>query len=1397
MKAQTKLVRIVTPPPIGVNNLLHGETLQATTTKALALQLQKSIPTSTARTVPHKVHLVTIHPSQPLVAYLLVPDGNTDAIKKKYHPKSVVVQHLKTRQVVYQISLNDITTTLFELDVLSKAAPPRQSKLLKDLGQVQGLQFVDPSTLYWSGFMEWGQQRGKDGVGGDGMANGGSTTSSGGAAMQRFSYLFVQFTNRIIILNLRRGSTHIVTQNRKPSMPKTFLPIQAHITQEMISGGSNGGGGGSSGSILISSNPLPISQHTMLVATTDGNLKVYDWSKKLVTKTFKNIIPIKQSKNDWIVYLCPTNKFLHYWNGIIAADGGSSTVGGGPSSSGGIGSGGTPGNGSSDGKALTKRFVMLTKKGVAYLTEMQMSANDPTVIEDIVTPPLARFDGGSVPTSMSKQDDDHSSMEHILMQYDAYRDILIWCAPAKSKSRLMVWDLNPSNMPEPDAKQKKKGEPVKPDPILVMQFPYEQISHAIFPGWLHESVPMDSMTCVAVTKEGECFQVLVAPLNSPGSTSMKNPFHAVTILSVDLNDIVQRDMQLPTDGPHSQVQLRVQSVYCPPLRDSSTFYLGTNMGLLVLRMVDGNLVPVPGPRHAHLSANVGSLGKSVLSVKNSEVIYGSLEPVGNSASTTSTTTALLSGNPIGEMKSTSNMVVYESPPPLHLPPEIHKRPVRLPPCFLPSPSRNYLCCFWKEEMRYEVLHIPTMLQRVSSRSDVGNKPLVASGNGVASFAWVGDEDVFGLLYDPEQDLALKVGIDLSAPQATLGKELANAAKNATDLRKLKELKRLKDIASVKTVKGSAQMLVGTAAKLKSLEGLREIAKDTGKVATGGVKGLTNLGVGTVKLTGKVAVGTVKGTTKVAVGTVKGTTKLAGDTVKGTAKVTVGTVKLGVKGTKKVTKGAVGGTTKITKSVANVASFGLLKRRQQKAQNEAGSGLASAEHDEDDEVQPNTANAPLDAVNENGGNDNNEEQLASEQLERKHPWVELRILAPDGTSPDAPGTQSSLGQLTLRSGNRNPPTVLFGGPVLCVASKLDEHDEGLAYFYTRRKGQDDTRASVYVSSGPAFPCPDLIAWDDEGRLCAVVIQSRVAVYLSEEPEFILLGTTRLGSSSDADVQVVSIRFIHGVLYCTTRSSVQCVFLGDLEGGICHLDTFTLVSSDVPVIPQTSLVTEYNSLTPPTIPMPLNHPTILGYQNGSLMLSTVTGLQAIPLNHPLLRIGTLIGAGHHSRAERWFDAVPEQDHEALATFLDRRGVPEMALQLTGLSLETTVDYCMKYGFTDRLEEVVDMFGIRGLRAVDMGRGVSSNSFGLEENGTSVVVCVGAYLLSQGRVELVRRLATECLSSGEDGKKEAFILASLLLSVDGSDSKRVLQRAVEDVDDSSDWLVGNYVREHVLTS
>jgi hypothetical protein len=337
---------------------------------------------------------------------------------------------------------------------------------------------------------------------------------------------------------------------------------------------------------------------------------------------------------------------------------------------------------------------------------------------------------------------------------------------------------------------------------------------------------------------------------------LKHPFSAVTVTRVQLPAVVKRDLELSEDSVH-QPNFKVQSVHCPSLRDSSTFSVGTSIGILQIKMT--NLLPfTTGTRIAHLSANMGIMGRAVLSVRGSQISYVPLD--------TTATTSADSAGPIGRLLTDQGSggsggtgsagkdratVVYESPPPLHLPPEIHKRPVRLPPLFLLSPSRGFLCCFWKEEMRYEVLSVPAMLERVTSRTSAlhaGTSPVVASGNGAASFAWVGDDDVFCLLYDPEQDLALKVGVDLSAPaDVGFGRELA-------DLTKVKELKKLKELTRLKTYKKGVKSMVGTAGKLKSLEGLRDLGKDTGKLGIGAVKLTGKLGLGTVKLTGKVRCG---------------------------------------------------------------------------------------------------------------------------------------------------------------------------------------------------------------------------------------------------------------------------------------------------------------------------------------------------------------------------------------------------------------------------------------------------------------------------------------------------------------------------------------------------------------
>jgi len=122
---------------------------------------------------------------------------------------------------------------------------------------------------------------------------------------------------------------------------------------------------------------------------------------------------------------------------------------------------------------------------------------------------------------------------------------------------------------------------------------------------------------------------------------------------------------------------------------------------------------------------------------------------------------------------------------------------------------------------------------------------------------------------------------------------------------------------------------------------------------------------------------------------------------------------------------------------------------------------------------------------------------------------------------------------------------------------------------------------------------------------------------------------------------------------------------------------------------------------------------------------------------------------------------------------------------------------------LEDVVETYGVVGLRMIDMGRGVTPNIFGQEEeiwnDVPSIVVCVGAYLLAHGRVELTRRLATECLrSGGEQGRRDAFFMGALLLPGHESDATRLIQRAVAEDDegqssasDSQKWLLGKFVK------
>jgi len=419
-----------------------------------------------------------------------------------------------------------------------------------------------------------------------------------------------------------------------------------------------------------------------------------------------------------------------------------------------------------------------------------------------------------------------------------------------------------------------------------------------------------------------------------------------------------------------------------------------------------------------------------------------------------------------------------------------------------------------------------------------------------------------------------------------------------------------------------------------------------------------------------------------------------------------------------------------------------------------------------------------------------------------PSVELKVLV--GVNKDAvelnlsvaPATARVLGTLPLRG--RHSPTCLFGGPVLCVGSLLQDKEssrmDGLAYFYSRRMNseENDQSASSYVSVGPALPYPDLVVWDDDGKILAVIVGRRIAIYLADAPNFTLLSTTYLGTAGETDAKVQSAKFVHGILYCSTQSSIQCIMLGNIENDeiICEAQSFTMLST------MSSLHSTQSSIQPIPQPMQLIKPSILGYLHGSLLVSSIHGVHAISLSHPIIRIGALLATGHHTRAQRWFDAFHPCHHEALAQFLDRRGFPEMALQLSGLPLESIVNYSLIYGLTEHLENALEVHGVEAFHMIDTGRGANGDC------SQSIVVCVGTYLLRYRKGDLVLQMANECLSFGEAGRKEAFMLGILLLNLYPSDARQLIGRAITEHAPrskplSETWRVAFYVNECILKS
>lgn len=975
---------------------------------------------------------------------------------------------------------------------------------------------------------------------------------------------------------------------------------------------------------IPSTNALPLTQTLLLVGCSDGTLKCFD---RALGKTMKSIKGL--GKGDWMVQLIPANPL--------------------------------------DQSLASKRMLTVTKKGAAYLIDIEVGENGAVEIK----PPLARFVGGW-------PENTDPILEFSLIKYDAARDWIVWFQPHSPSSVLYVWNLHALRKDFVLADPKLGG--VKPDPTL--HIPIQGNGHLIDPIQQAGAAWGDSSTTllfvnVSPTTGTLLLQAVMMPFTVQAQHTSQ-AVQSVTILEAHLPDLLARDagiMDLETQEIIDQLNgtLRIHSVRTQSLGPSSNeLLIGTNLGILLMQFP---VPPLNGARHIHFGAGLGSLGKSILTVQGSDVMYASLDT--------------LIANPVGFLEPKNLVDVYNSPLPVHMPVESQRKRLFRTGTYslIHSPSGTFVTLLWHAEYKYEILHIPSLLQRVGQVRGMNKAPdtrsaCVASDVGVTDFAWVGDQDIFAVLHVPGwHDLAA----ELTPPED-------------------------------------------------------EVTQSSGGIAVLGAS----------------------------VKNVAQTATLAATSIK-----TIATNKTVNKGLQK-------------------ASFGLLGRKKKKGKDQ-----------NDDDASELFSNAST------LGSMSVSTSVTTEAKAKKR-YVELRQLI--GVDPQAvelshsvaPATSSTIGELSIRGGKRNIPIALFGGPVLCVGTRSEDNhsEEGSAQFYSTKKGEKGDRAAAYSATGPTIPFPDMCAWDDDGRMCAVATDCRVAIYLLDGSNFVLLGAVRISSPSLPTAQISSLKFVHGALFCCTWNSVHLVLMGSLTHEICRLDSYLLASSDVPILSSDGLnpnddasLRFAGTLAPTPVCLPLIQPAVLGFQSGSLIVSSLRGVFAIPLHHPIVRIGLLLCSGQVERATKWLDAIPDCDHESMAQFLERRGYVDLALKyLPGISLETVVDLSMRYGDLPRLVEVVETFGARGLRAIDMGRGLSDNAFTGESNPQTVIVCVGAYLLGHGQIEVVRRLASECLRyDDEQGRKDAFFLGALMLPVNESDANRVISRAVESCSD--DWIIGKFVREFIL--
>jgi len=416
-----------------------------------------------------------------------------------------------------------------------------------------------------------------------------------------FSWLSVQTTSRILVLQLRKtqhSSAVILTPYSSASGSSPLGQYANKLTRQayFVSHVHEKALGATP-----SSNLLAIDTNTWLIGCSDGTLKAWDKTSHQPVKSIKGL-----GKGDWIVKILPANKYSNQSCGGTGID--------------------------ASGLTATRRILTITKKGSVYLIELEFligvtpaggggtGAQNSTAAMLEIRPPLARFSADSSIISGGKSDQQQSSgsggstMDHgSMVQYDAHRDWIMWHVPARKGitpiTTVLVWNLQilqkefVAKHDESSSSGSKSGSGIfKPDPTLTIHFPAESSDGdgssslsgmTVLPTLQHASFAESStVVCGVATETGDFFlQVASATSRRGGTETINTTSIATPVMGVNLAQLLERDLSLEVESSNGEDDnnanrpiVRIYAIRSQPLGDRSIVLCVTNVGLVRLLM---------------------------------------------------------------------------------------------------------------------------------------------------------------------------------------------------------------------------------------------------------------------------------------------------------------------------------------------------------------------------------------------------------------------------------------------------------------------------------------------------------------------------------------------------------------------------------------------------------------------------------------------------------------------------------------------------------------------------------------------------------------------------------------------------------------------------------------------